>query len=53
MPDDDEKLVKAIGRWFVVLIASTAAAALLMNGRSDIAMYVGMGIVWFMLISGD
>jgi hypothetical protein len=53
MPNEDEKIVKAIGRWIVVIIGATTAAALTLKGRSDIAMYIGMGIVWFLLISGD
>lgn len=53
MPNDDEKLVKAIGRWIGVIILTTTIAALVLGGRSDLAMYMGFGLVWFMLITGD
>lgn len=53
MPNDDEKLVKAIGRWLGVLILTTSTAALFLAGRPDIAMYLGFGVVWFILITGD
>jgi hypothetical protein len=53
MPNDDEKLVKAIGRWIVLIIGATTVAALMLSGRSDLAMYVGMAIIWFLLVSGE
>jgi hypothetical protein len=53
MPNDDEKLVKVIGRWTVLIIGATTAGALMLSGRSDLAMYVGMGILWFLLVSGE
>lgn len=49
--DDSIKLIAAIGKFFSIFVLSIAAASLAMNGRYDIAMYMGMGVVFMFLIA--
>lgn len=53
MNDDDKdiKLIAALGKFFSIFVLSTAAAVLSINGRYDIAMYMGMGIVFMFLVA--